>query len=645
MRGSFCSNEDRSETEESQQNDDDMPPLDNRHLNLIHEELEKLNIATDIINKLEVLLDGARATFRETQGTCHIAKARPYYELRSEERKLREESQKAAERFERATSLLAVAKQQVSLTQDSLSRQSTVLPECLEVLNHHIQRVSEAEEERMGAEALHAAKAHAMLQLVEKIRKIEKENRSSIKKSRKYFEKRLEFTLILESQKEQILRLEKEVRQKKNDYTTSLRNLERISDQIHEERSLEGSSEDSTTESSSSPSVPGNPPPYQPTAPPPYEDEYAIEKLPDDDSMVLSVMKEDDQSEKMQRSLGSGVILLAQQLIRSANDRSPNSNNSKLHAVESEPDISYHTRPIGLADSPDSLSDVSSVVFTDDESLPAMLMSHSDLIKEIENATDRVGSILRNKRSVSDVCESDQQQGAAALGFRKLAREVPEMTNDDTAAVGWQTNRWRMKAENRLIGLVVCFRASPPPRRSSRRRPSFTLAPRLTPMCPTLVRCPLIVSKVAMSWADMVNNSLIGTGNVSKGAICGYDGSIWGKSENFKITEEEAIAAGNAFKQKDAVLGSGLKFEGEKYFVLNADDERIIGKKASSGFFIYSTHQTVIITIYEGGLQPESCSSSCTLHKKGFSLFAVLPLKSGLMSAYSRRIGIFSLII
>lgn len=44
--------------------EDDEPPLDQKHLNLVHEELEKLNIATDVINKLEVQLDGARACFR-----------------------------------------------------------------------------------------------------------------------------------------------------------------------------------------------------------------------------------------------------------------------------------------------------------------------------------------------------------------------------------------------------------------------------------------------------------------------------------------------------------------------------------------------------------------------------------------------------
>uniref|UniRef100_A0A914S3X5 Uncharacterized protein n=1 Tax=Parascaris equorum TaxID=6256 RepID=A0A914S3X5_PAREQ len=34
-----------------------------------------------------------------------------------------------------------------------------------------------------------------------------------------------------------------------------------------------------------------------------------------------------------------------------------------------------------------------------------------------------------------------------------------------------------------------------------------------------------------------------------------------------------------------------MRFEGEKYFVLQADDDRIIGKKGSNGFFIYKTGQ------------------------------------------------------
>lgn len=404
--------------------EDGHPPLESRHLNMIHEELEKLNISTDVINKMEVQLDAARADFRETQVqwseklkelskqySTQIAKARPFYELKIKERTLREESQKAAERFERATSILAIAKQQVSLTQESLSRQTSVLPECLEVLNHHIQRVRDVEEERTDAESLHASKAHAMLQLAEKIRSMEKDNRYAIKKSRLYFEKRLEFTKILEAQKATILCLEAEVRQKKNDYTTSLRNLERISERIHEERStgsLESavSSDQEDKNSDCADSLPGNPPPYAPTAPPPYEDKYFIDK--DDDSIVLNMMKAEQEEEgekRNSRSLGSGVILLAQQLI---NGTSQEKHNYIPNRREETVEIAYHTRPVGLSDGSDNseVSSLASFHIGDDDTVSKMLMSHSELIKDIELATDRVGHILKpTVKSVSNAHE------------------------------------------------------------------------------------------------------------------------------------------------------------------------------------------------------------------------------------------------
>lgn len=405
--------------------EDGHPPLETRHLNMIHEELEKLNISTDVINKMEVQLDAARADFRETQVqwseklkelskqySNQISKARPFYELKIKERTLREESQKAAERFERATSILAVAKKQVSLTQESLSRQTSVLPECLEVLNHHIQRVRDVEEERAEAESVHASKAHAMLQLAENIRTMEKDNRYAIKKSRLYFEKRLEFTKVLEAQKTTILCLEAEVRQKKNDYTTSLRNLERISDRIHEERSTGSLESDAPSDQDGkqnycSDSLPGNPPPYAPTAPPPYEDKYFIDK--DDDSIVLNMMKaekEEEGEKRNSRSLGSGVILLAQQLIGNGTSQDKHNFTSNRHGEDA--DIRYHTRPIGLSDGSDNseVSSLASFHIGDDDTVSKMLMSHSELIKDIELATDRVGHILKpTVKSVSNAHE------------------------------------------------------------------------------------------------------------------------------------------------------------------------------------------------------------------------------------------------
>ncbi|CCD62864.1 Profilin-3 [Caenorhabditis elegans] len=113
-----------------------------------------------------------------------------------------------------------------------------------------------------------------------------------------------------------------------------------------------------------------------------------------------------------------------------------------------------------------------------------------------------------------------------------------------------------------------------------------------------------------MSWSDIINNNLIGSGNVSKAAILGFDGAVWAKSDNFNISVEEAVAAGKAFTSLDALLGTGLRLEGQKFLVLNADNDRIIGKQGGSGFFIYKTIQAVIISIYEKGLQPEMCSKT-----------------------------------
>ena len=54
--------------------------------------------------------------------------------------------------------------------------------------------------------------------------------------------------------------------------------------------------------------------------------------------------------------------------------------------------------------------------------------------------------------------------------------------------------------------------------------------------------------------------------------------------QRFQLDPAEASAAAKGFEQKDALLGTGLKFEGDKYFVLQADEERVIGKKAGNGF-------------------------------------------------------------
>ncbi|CAD5229776.1 unnamed protein product [Bursaphelenchus okinawaensis] len=242
--------------------------LDQRHLNRVHEELEKLNIATDVINKLELQLDREREKFKELHSQwskesadikkkydSSIKKSRPYYESVAEERKLREQAQQAAMQFERANSMLQVAKQQVKLTQDSLTRQQIIEPECLEVLNHHIQRVNEAESERLEAEEMHRCLSHRLIEVTQRVKQLGKDNARAIKKTRHYFDLHMDFRKRLDQQKQKISCLEAEVKQKKRDYTSSLRNLEQISDSIHEERSLSSAKHSARTPDSTRKSV------------------------------------------------------------------------------------------------------------------------------------------------------------------------------------------------------------------------------------------------------------------------------------------------------------------------------------------------------------------------------------------------------
>ncbi|KAI6244127.1 Profilin [Aphelenchoides fujianensis] len=115
-----------------------------------------------------------------------------------------------------------------------------------------------------------------------------------------------------------------------------------------------------------------------------------------------------------------------------------------------------------------------------------------------------------------------------------------------------------------------------------------------------------------MSWDGMVSDNLVGTGQVSKGAICGLDGSIWARSPNFNLDPAEAAAAAKGFNDPGSLFAGGLRFEGEKYLVLQADPTRIMGKKASDGCFCFKTNsRSFVLGIYEGGLRPEGCSKVC----------------------------------
>ncbi|XP_018564430.1 SH3 domain-binding protein 5 isoform X2 [Anoplophora glabripennis] len=214
----------------------------------VHVELERLNNATDEINKLEVELDESRTAFRQLLcdstakvdairlklGMC-VERARPYYEARFCANEIFKQTQTAAMKFERANSAHSAAREMVYLAEQGLGGR-TLDPAWQEMLNHATQRVNDAERDRGIAETEHRIACVKHEAANAKVQSLQKELKRAITKSRPYYELKAHFNQLLEQQKSKVQGLESQVTTAKLSYADALRNLEQISDEIHQNR-------------------------------------------------------------------------------------------------------------------------------------------------------------------------------------------------------------------------------------------------------------------------------------------------------------------------------------------------------------------------------------------------------------------------
>ncbi|XP_055857568.1 SH3 domain-binding protein 5 homolog [Episyrphus balteatus] len=215
-------------------------------------ELENLNTATDQINKLEIELEEANSTFRillnestrrlklssKKLGNC-IEKARPYHEALEKAREAQIECQRVAVKFQRANEIHAAAKETVALAEQrfmSNSHEWQFDNAWQEMLNHATQKVMDAEKQKAESHAEHQLKARLFNAAEMKVQQLEERFRRSIAKSRPYFEEKQICQDQLQTQKNRIQELQAQVQNAKQTYSTALRNLERISDEIHRQR-------------------------------------------------------------------------------------------------------------------------------------------------------------------------------------------------------------------------------------------------------------------------------------------------------------------------------------------------------------------------------------------------------------------------
>lgn len=167
-------------------------------------ELERLNTATDEINRLEVELDEARLAFRRLLAEGHLKiqqltkklgtsvhKARPYYEARFRANITSQELQSATLAYDKANSAHAAAREMVYLAEQGLARLAegsdgglTLDPAWQEMLNHATHRVNQAEADRAHATVTQRTKAASHRAATTLVQQLQKSLKRHIAKSR-----------------------------------------------------------------------------------------------------------------------------------------------------------------------------------------------------------------------------------------------------------------------------------------------------------------------------------------------------------------------------------------------------------------------------------------------------------------------------
>ncbi|XP_039662097.1 SH3 domain-binding protein 5b [Perca fluviatilis] len=234
----------RTDDDEAEYEDEEVDPR-------VQGELEKLNQSTDDINRCETELEDARQKFRSVlvEATVKldelvkkigkaVEESKPYWEARRLARQAQLEAQKATQDFQRATEVLRAAKETISLAEQRLLEEDSRQFDSAwqEMLNHATQRVMEAEHTKTRSELVHKETAAKYTAAIGRMKQLEKKLKRTINKSKPYFEMKAKYYLQLENLKKNVDERQAKLSQAKGEYKTALRNLEMISDEIHERR-------------------------------------------------------------------------------------------------------------------------------------------------------------------------------------------------------------------------------------------------------------------------------------------------------------------------------------------------------------------------------------------------------------------------
>ncbi|MBN3305523.1 3BP5 protein, partial [Amia calva] len=167
-----------------------------------------------------------------------VEDSKPYWEARRVARQAQLEAQKATQDFQRATEVLRAAKETIALAEQRLLEDDKRQFDSAwqEMLNHATQRVMEAEQTKTRSELVHKETAAKYNAAMSRMKQLEKKLKRTINKSKPYFELKAKYYLQLEQLKKNVDELQAKLSLAKGEYKAALRNLEMISDEIHERR-------------------------------------------------------------------------------------------------------------------------------------------------------------------------------------------------------------------------------------------------------------------------------------------------------------------------------------------------------------------------------------------------------------------------
>ncbi|ODV81006.1 profilin [Suhomyces tanzawaensis NRRL Y-17324] len=105
-----------------------------------------------------------------------------------------------------------------------------------------------------------------------------------------------------------------------------------------------------------------------------------------------------------------------------------------------------------------------------------------------------------------------------------------------------------------------------------------------------------------MSWQAYTDN-LVATGKIDKAALYSRAGdSLWAQSSSFELQSSEITGIAQGFDDASNLQAHGLHVQGQKYFLLRADDRSIYGKFEAEGVVAVRTKQAILVAHYPAGV-------------------------------------------